>query len=82
MGKFGGKSGQALIEFLLLTAIFMLLLAGVAQKLPVTVNSATPILGGQVEARLQTGVGFSQVSNARTWTAPEKAGGKGGMHDM
>ena len=75
------QAGQALIEFVILTAIFMLLLAGVAKKMPVTVNTATPYLGAQVEARLQTGVGFVRSANYSTWSGPTRQGEvKGGMH--
>lgn len=72
-------AGQALTEFVILTAIFMVLLAGIAQKLPVTLKSATPYLAGQVEARLQTGVGFARTQNQGSWSTPIKP--KGGMRD-
>ncbi len=74
-----GAAGQAIIEFLLLTVVFMLLLAGIAKQMPITMKEATPYLGGQVEARLQTGVGFSQTSGQGRWSAPLKP--KGGLHD-
>jgi hypothetical protein len=70
------SAGQAIIETVILTAIFMLLVAAVAQKLPLTFSEATPYLGSQVEARLQTGVGFSQ-SNLSGWSKPLNP--KGGM---
>ncbi|MBK9293493.1 MAG: hypothetical protein IPM57_03475 [Oligoflexia bacterium] len=74
-----GNSGQALTEFIILTAIFMALLAGIATKLPVTFKSATPYLGGQVEARLQTGVGFARTPGQTSWSEPIRP--KGGLRD-
>ena len=71
------SAGQAIIETVILTAIFMLLVAAVAQKLPLTFSETTPYLGSQVEARLQTGVGFSQGSGQATWSKPINP--KGGM---
>lgn len=72
-------SGQAIIEFIVLTALFMLLLAGAAKNIPLTFESATPYLGGQVEARLQTGVGFAQ--SQQSWETP-KSNPRGGMRDL
>lgn len=71
------SAGQALIETIILTAIFMLLVAGVAKNLPLTFETATPVLAAQVESRLQTGVGFSKQQNKNTWARPVAP--KGGM---
>jgi hypothetical protein len=58
-----------LIEFVLITALFMVLIAGVAQKIPVTLSDAAPYLGGKLEVRLETGGGFK---SAGKWIAPIK----------
>ncbi len=79
MGRISNAAGQALIEVVILLALFTLFLMPVAKKLPVTLSKATPYLSGQVEGRLQTGVGFSQTQGQGTWSPPVRP--KGGVHD-
>jgi hypothetical protein len=72
--------GQTLIEFLLLTMIFVVLIAGIARKIPITFSRATPYLGGKVEQRLETGRGFALNSSGNDlWIKPTNP--KGGMRD-
>jgi hypothetical protein len=56
-----------LVEFVLITALFLVLIAGVARKIPVTFGEAAPYLGGKLEVRLETGSGFK---GANAWRQP------------
>ncbi len=66
-------AGQALVEFVLLTAIFLIFIGVVAKKVPLTFSSATPFLGGKIQQRLETGGGFA----GGAWSTPLKS--KGGV---
>jgi hypothetical protein len=70
-------AGQILVEFLLLMAIFILVVAAVVRKIPFTFDSATPYLAGKIEQRLQTGKGFGQ---GPVWQPPLKV--KTGVSDQ
>ena len=76
-------AGQALIEFLLLTLIFVVLIAGIIRKIPITFSKSTPVLAGQIESRLETGHGFAlsdpSGGSADAWMSPITP--KGGMKD-
>jgi len=66
-------AGQALVEFVLLTAIFLTFIGVIAKKVPLTFSSATPYLGGKIQQRLETGGGFAKGA----WAVPVKS--KGGV---
>jgi hypothetical membrane protein len=66
-------AGQTLVEFVLLTGIFLILIGVVAKKVPLTFSSATPYLGGKIQQRLETGGGFAGAA----WSTPLKP--KGGV---
>ncbi len=68
-------AGQVLLEYVLLMAVFVLLIARLAQSVPTTFAKASPYLGGKIEQRLETGNGFSLNS----WKAPVAA--KGGVKE-
>ncbi len=72
-------AGQALTELIILLAIFVVLLSSLAKNLPITLKDTTPYLNGQVEARLQTGVGFAKTGGQGTWSP--SIGPKGGIKD-
>jgi hypothetical protein len=74
-------AGQALIEFLLLTVIFVVLIAGIARQIPVTFSKASPYLAGRIEQRLETGHGFAAdpIDGNDAWSAPTSP--KGGIKD-
>ena len=59
-------AGQVLVEYLLLAAVFIILVAGVAKQIPLTFNNSTPVLGAKIEQRLETGSGF----NRGDWKKP------------
>lgn len=52
-------AGQALVEFLLLSIIFLAIVVAIAKEIPITFSKSTPYLGGKIEQRLETGRGFS-----------------------
>jgi hypothetical protein len=55
-------AGQVLIEYILLMAVFLLLIAKVSVKIPDTFAKASPYLGAKIEQRLETGKGYSDYS--------------------
>ncbi len=71
-------AGQVLIEYILLMAVFLLLIAKVSVKIPDTFAKASPYLGAKIEQRLETGNGFS-TDAAGFWRPP--IGPKGGVKD-
>jgi hypothetical protein len=73
LGKMNA-AGQALIEYVLLLAVFLLLIARIAQSIPSTFSSASPYLGAKIEQHLETGNGFH--ANGQ-WLSPY--GPKGGV---
>jgi len=71
-------AGQVLIEYILLMAVFLLLIAKVSAKIPDTFSKASPYLGAKLEQRLETGKGFSDDSGG-WWLPPIST--KGGVKD-
>ena len=69
-------AGQALLEFILISSIFLILVATVIRKIPTTFSQATPFLGGKIEQRLQTGVGFADANNWSLKSKPKGGYGK------
>ena len=61
-------AGQALVEFVLLMAIFLVVVASIAKDIPLTFKGASPYLAMKLEQRLQTGAGFG---NGQVWQAPK-----------
>jgi hypothetical protein len=76
-GLLKNAAGQTLVEFILLTALFLIFIGKVARDLPITFSGATPYLGAQVQDRLQTGGGFTRSGD---WSKP--IGPKGGVKDQ
>lgn len=70
-------AGQALLEFVLLTFLFLLLIASVIRYVPNTFSESTPYLGARVQDRLETGGGYARERGG--WQLP--ASTKGGMKD-
>ena len=72
-------AGQALIEFLLLTIIFLVIVVAIAKEIPITFSKATPFLGGKIEQRLETGRGFAidKSNGGEIWKDPVQP--KGGV---
>ena len=75
-------AGQALVEFLLLTLIFLAIVVAIAKEIPLTFSKATPYLGGKIEQRLQTGRGFSlnKTNGGDIWHDAAKP--KGGVTNL
>ncbi|MCC6278198.1 MAG: hypothetical protein IT289_09820 [Oligoflexia bacterium] len=70
-------AGQTLVEFVLLTALFLIFVGKVARDLPLTFSGATPYLGAKLQGRLQTGAGFTRGGD---WQRPVRP--KGGVKDQ
>jgi hypothetical protein len=71
-------AGQAILEYLLLLAIFVLFLGKIIHSIPETFSSASPFMGAKIETRLETGHGFSGDG---IWKPPTNPQGKGGVTD-
>lgn len=71
-------AGQAILEYLVLMAIFAFFLGAIIHKIPGTFNSASPYLAAKIETRLETGAGFSGPG---MWKPPTNKNGKGGAKD-
>lgn len=71
-------AGQAILEYLLLMAIFALFLGKIIQSIPSTFSSASPYLGAKIETRLESGNGFA---GAGMWKPPANPDGKGGAQN-
>ena len=73
-------AGQVLVEFLLLTILFLMLIAGISKEIPLTFSKATPFLGFNIQTALETGHAFSlKPGGAPAWSAPVSP--KGGLKD-
>jgi hypothetical protein len=68
-------AGQAILEYLVLMALFAFFLGAIIHKIPDTFNSASPYLGAKIETRLESGQGFAGDG---TWKPPVNKDGKGG----
>ena len=71
-------AGQAILEYLVLMAIFAFFLGAIIHRIPETFDTASPYLGAKLETRLQTGGGFAGTN---TWAPPINKDGKGGAAD-
>ena len=73
-------AGQAILEYLVLMALFAFFLGALIHKIPGTFNTASPYLGAKIETRLETGAGFAGRTES-TWKPPVNKDGKGGAKD-
>lgn len=75
--------GQVLVEFLLITLVFLVIVVSIAKEIPITFSKASPYLGGKIEKRLETGRGFSvdKRNGGDIWKDPVNKI-KGGVKDL